>query len=509
MGIEIPIRILHLEDSPADAQLVQVMLHKAKVKFEYFFADNEKDFISFLENEEIDIILSDYHLPDYNGTEALLFAKSKYPLIPFVFVSGTMGEDVAIESLLNGATDYVLKNRLERLGSAVCRAVKEAEEQKARLDAEKALLQSEENFHRSLSESPLGIRIVSVGGRTIYANKAFLDIYEFSTLEEFNNTPAKIRYTPESFKLHLERKEKRENGEEVSDYELSIVRKNKEIRFVKVSRKEIIWDGEKHFQVINQDITDQKKLTLDLIAAKEKAEESDRLKTAFLHNISHEIRTPMNAIVGFSEFLEDPDLLPELRKQYVDIIVMSSNHLLSIITDIISIATIEAGQEKINETETRLNSTLELIQKQFLLRAEKQNIILNLLPNLPDTDFKILTDETKLVQILSNLIGNALKFTHKGHVDVGCEIFKMQNSESVKFSVEDTGIGIPSEMQDEIFKRFRQVENEATRQFGGSGLGLAITKAYVELLGGKIWVESEEGKGSKFYFTIPIHSDNS
>lgn len=502
--IENQIRILHLEDSPADAQLVQAMLRKAKVEFEYFFADNEKDFIDLLENQKIDIVLSDYHLPDFSGIEALNIARDKYPLIPFVFVSGTMGEDVAIESLLNGATDYVLKNRLERLGSAVIRAYNEAQAKMARFNAEKALLQSEENFHRSLSESPLGIRIVSVNGRTIYANKAFLDIYEFSTLEEFNNTPAKERYTPDSYKLHLERKEKRKNGEEVSDYELSIVRKNKDIRFVKVSRKEIIWDGTKHYQVINQDITDQKKLTLDLITAKEKAEESDRLKTAFLHNISHEIRTPMNAIVGFSEFLNDPDLLPEHRKQYIDIIIMSSNHLLSIITDIISIATIEAGQEKINETETNLNSTLELIQKQFMLRAEKQNIILNLYPSLPNADFKILTDEIKLVQILTNLIGNALKFTYKGHIDVGYEIVETIHELSLQFFVEDTGIGIPTEMQGEIFKRFRQVESATTRKFGGSGLGLAITKAYVELLGGKIWVESEEGKGSKFYFTIPL-----
>jgi two-component system CheB/CheR fusion protein len=655
-----PIKILHLEDDPNDAQLVKAMLKKANVEFEYFFTDNETDYLKYLDNQQVDIILSDYHLPDFSGTEALILAKTKYTHIPFVFVSGTMGEDVAIESLLNGATDYVLKNKLERLGSAVKRAYKEAQDHKARHFAEKALLQSEENFHRSISESPLGIRIVTVDGETIYANKAFLDIYEFSNLEEFNNTPAKNRYTTESFIQHQERKEKRKNGVDCFDYELSIVRKNNEIRYVKVSRKEIQWNGVKHYQVINLDITEQKILTLELLAAKEraeaseqnlqlknnelieknvliqtildnlpiglalnktdegdaiymnkkfeeiygwtyksivsistffekvypdkeyrkvildkimadiqtgdpekmhwenievtrqdgtkrvvnavniplfeqnimistvmdiselhqiqidlvkakeKAEESDRLKTAFLHNISHEIRTPMNAIVGFSEFLNDSELPPESRKKFTEIIVLSSNHLLSIITDIVNIATIEAGQEKLNFTETNLNSTLRGIHKQFELRAEKENISFNLKTPLPENEIKILTDETKLVQIFNNLIGNALKFTQKGYINFGYNIVETLHAETLhatsllQFFVEDTGIGIPIKMHDEIFKRFRQVESATTRQFGGSGLGLAISKAYVELMGGKIWIESETGKGSTFYFSIPF-----
>jgi PAS domain S-box-containing protein len=497
--MERAMNILHLEDNPADSQLVQSMLKKAKIEFEYFFADNEKDYQSHLKNQQIDIILSDYHLPDYSGTEALLFARNEYAHIPFVFVSGTMGEDVAIESLLNGATDYVLKNKLERLGSAVCRAYKEALELKTRIAAEKALQQSEENFHRSIAESPLGIRIVSVEGKTMYANKAFLDIYEFNNLEEFMNVPAKQRYTHDSFLLHEERKHKRKQGQEVKEYELSIIRKNNEIRHIKVSRKEIIWNGALHYQVINQDITEQKKLTHDLIKAKEKAEESDRLKTAFLHNISHEIRTPMNAIVGFSGFLNNPELLPEKRKYFTEIIVQSSNQLLSIITDIVNIATIEAGQEKVSETQFELISTLQTLYEQFLAKAKAQNIDLLIKPPLPEYEINILTDKTKLIQILSNILSNALKFTKIGQISFGFTI----KEQALEFMVQDTGIGIAPDMHEEIFNRFRQVESTLTRQFGGSGLGLSISKAYVELMGGKIWLESELKKGSIFYFTIP------
>jgi len=245
--MERSINILHLEDNLSDSQLVVSIFKKADVNFEYFLADNERDYIHTLETHNIDIILSDYNLPDYNGSEALLFAKNNYPLLPFVFLSGTIGEEIAIQSLRNGATDYILKNRMQRLVPAIQRAFREAQEQKARKKAEEDLYRSEENFRRSISESPLGIRIISVNGKTVYANKAFLDIYEFSSLKEFANTPAKNRYLPESFLQHLERKEKRQNGHDIFDYEISIVRKNGEIRHVKVSRKEVLWNAAIHY----------------------------------------------------------------------------------------------------------------------------------------------------------------------------------------------------------------------------------------------------------------------
>jgi PAS domain S-box-containing protein len=255
---------------------------------------------------------------------------------------------------------------------------------------------------------------------------------------------------------------------------------------------------------ISRDITRRKQVEEELVKAKEKAEESDHLKTAFLHNISHEIRTPMNAIIGFSGFLKKPNLLPEKRDHFVDIIIQSSNQLLSIITDIVNIATIEAGQEKLLEMEVNINSTLKLLFEQFTLNAQKKNITLNYKTSLPDNEALIISDNTKLTEILANLIGNALKFTKQGHVIFGYIL----NDRFLEFYVEDTGIGVPDTMQQEIFKRFRQVESTVARQFGGSGLGLSISKAYVELLGGKIWLKSTPDHGSIFYFTIPYRKGN-
>ncbi|HBG24834.1 MAG: hypothetical protein A2X17_02375 [Bacteroidetes bacterium GWF2_41_61] len=255
---------------------------------------------------------------------------------------------------------------------------------------------------------------------------------------------------------------------------------------------------------ISSDITERKLAEKELIGAKERAQESDRLKTAFLHNISHEIRTPMNAIVGFSGFLNDPDLTPEKRNDFIKIIIQSSDQLLAIIDDIMRIASIESGQETIQEDEININLICKLINEQFSPKANEKSITLSLKTPLADDEAIIFTDATKLTQILTNLIGNAFKFTRQGYINFGYKV----KGKQLEFYVGDSGIGIAKDMQEKIFNRFRQVETSDTRYFGGSGLGLSISKAYVEMLGGKMWLSSELGKGSVFYFTTPYKRSN-
>lgn len=236
----------------------------------------------------------------------------------------------------------------------------------------------------------------------------------------------------------------------------------------------------------------------NLLIAKEKAEESDKLKTAFLNNMSHEIRTPLNGILGFTDLLNDDTTTPENRHYYARIITQSGNQLLSIIDDIISISTIEAGQEKLRETVTDLNQVMALLYEQFKNKIDTSRVLLNYQSHIEPDESKVVIDKTKLIQVLSNLIGNAIKFTERGSVEFRCRIA----GNLIEFCVEDTGIGIPLEFHEMIFERFRQVRFNTSREYGGNGLGLAISKAYVELMGGKIWVESEPGHGAKFYFTI-------
>jgi PAS domain S-box-containing protein len=238
-----------------------------------------------------------------------------------------------------------------------------------------------------------------------------------------------------------------------------------------------------------------------LIEAKEKAEESDRLKSAFLANMSHEIRTPMNGIMGFSMMLADPLLPKETRDSYIRIVNSSCEQLLHIVNDIIDISKIEAGQIEVNESAFDLKILLNEVYTFYSSITREKGIKLELDQtrcNLTHNAF-IISDRTKLRQIFDNLLSNAVKFTPSGRIIMRCEL----RDGFIRFKVEDTGIGIESELQNIIFERFRQVESSFTKTYGGTGLGLAISKAYIEKLGGNIGVRSEFGIGSVFSFKLP------
>ena len=391
---------------------------------------------------------------------------------------------------------------------------------------EEALLRSEEKY-RTIFENVQDVFYqTNLEGKVLEISPSIRKFSEFKRDEVIGHPVSNLYYNPEDREVLLNIIKA---NKELNDYELKLKTKSGKIKYASINAR-LVFDSNGEPSRIDgaiRDITERKIAELqiqsnneqieaqnyelqnlidelnrsnnDLVIAKEKAEGSDRLKTAFLHNISHEIRTPMNAIIGFAEFLTEPDLSPEKAKHFTEIIINNSYQLLSIITDIINIATIEAGQERVFEKECNINSVLKELYEQFLLKVNAKDVRFTIKHLLPDQDAYIKTDETKLIQILTNLISNAIKFTAKGYINLGCTV----QDNLLKFFVEDTGIGIPSDMLNEIFNRFSQVESTTARQYGGSGLGLSISKAYVELLEGNIWIESELGKGSTFYFTVP------
>lgn len=252
------------------------------------------------------------------------------------------------------------------------------------------------------------------------------------------------------------------------------------------------------------EITEHKKMEEELFARKAKAEESDRLKTAFLNNLNHEIRTPLNAILGFSSLLKDTDLTAEDKDEFLSIIEESSIQLLNIINDIINISIIESDQIKVSKSEINLEEQIHYIHSLFDEEVKQKGLTLSV-SNSPNSSKSLVTDHEKFNTILTNLVSNAVKFTEKGSIEFG---YKTNNNHGdFEFFVKDTGIGISKEWQEAIFERFIQYDIIDKRVQYGLGLGLAISKAYVEILGGKMWVNSEEGKGSTFYFTLPNHSD--
>lgn len=248
------------------------------------------------------------------------------------------------------------------------------------------------------------------------------------------------------------------------------------------------------------DITEQKMIEKELYNAKVKAEESDNLKSAFLANMSHEIRTPMNCIMGFISILQTGEVSESERNEYLEIVKRNCDRLLKTLDDIIDISKIEAGQVKMNITEFDINEVLTNMYSMFKSEAESKGLeYYN--PDLITNDLSLIrTDREKIYSITTNLIKNALKYTLSGYVRYMCTV----NENEIMFSVEDSGIGIASNKQNMIFERFVQVDSSRKRSFEGSGLGLAITKAYVDMLGGSIWLESEENKGSTFHVKLPV-----
>ena len=239
-----------------------------------------------------------------------------------------------------------------------------------------------------------------------------------------------------------------------------------------------------------------------LKAEKHKAKEADKLKSVFLANMSHEIRTPMNGILGFMNLLKNPDLEESKRQRYFKIIRQSGTRMLGIINDLIDISKIEANQAEINCEEIDLTA---LIRDTCLLLkplCDKKKLELECEIRIPKTENRIKTDKNKVIQVLTNLIHNSIKFTGKGQILVKC----IQQDHRYEISVHDTGTGIHPKHKEQVFKRFHHSNSEENKKQQGAGLGLAISKAYIEMLGGRIWLESEQGKGSSFYFTLPLNS---
>jgi len=627
------IKILFIEDVNSDAELIWRQIEKEKIQFIKKLIETEEEYLDALASFIPDIIISDYSLPRFNGMQALIIKSEIAPSIPFILVTGSVNERVAVDCMKAGADDYIIKENLSRLGEAVKSALKKKEAARQKEIMEKMLKENEEKYRLMVDLSPDAIFIHS-GGRILFANPTTLRLFGAESFDSIKDLPV-ISFVHPDFKDIALNRIKRifETGKPTDYVEEKFIKLNNEVFDVEVigipviymgipavqtvvrdiSRRKLAeeklieseayyrtlidispdgiitadfegnitygsknaykifeepmnvsfvgrsvlnWlDPEYHQPIMDRfmdiikgntkpsigeykllkhdrsafwaelsscpiidakgntdgllivcrDISGRKKAEEELIRAKDKAEEGDRLKTAFLNNISHEIRTPMNAITGFSALLAEPDITKETQKSYIEIINQSSDYLLEVLNDIIEISNIEAGILRLKKNRINVNTLLIKLYKQFSPQAAEKGIELKLKTVLPDNEANIFTDNAKLIQIISNLLSNALKFTLHGKIEFG---YSLAN-EDLEFFVSDTGIGISEDQHQKIFNRFYQVEHsDKSLLYEGTGLGLSISKKYIELLNGKIWLKSKPGFGTIFYFTIPYEEEN-
>lgn len=381
-----------------------------------------------------------------------------------------------------------------------------------RKQAEEVLRASEENYRELVEQIPDGVYKSTHDGKFVEVNSAMVKMLGYNSKEEL--LAIDIKNDLYVYDTDRQYSKLNELNQELAVFQVR--KKDGEVIWVEVhgwySLKKSPKKNDR--QGIMRDVTGNKfselKLknqNIELIRAKNKAEESDQLKSAFLSNMSHEIRTPMNGILGFSELLKEPNLTGDRQQEYISIIEKSGQRMLNILNDIVSISKIESGLMEVNIQDTNINEQIDFIHSFFKFEIEGKGIRFLIKNSLKGKEAYIRSDSEKIYGILTNLIKNAIKFTKEGTIELGCRLRKDKESPELEFYVKDTGIGIPKDRQKPIFDRFIQADVSGKMAYQGAGLGLSISKAYVELLGGEIWTESKEGKGSVFCFTLPCRTE--
>ncbi len=490
-----PIRVLIVEDSEDDAILLLRELRRGGCDPISERVDTPAAMTDALAGQMWDIVIADYSMPHFSAPEALKLMQKSGLDLPFIIVSGKIGEDTAVAAMKAGVHDYIMKNNLARLVPVIDRELQEAKARREHKQAEGALQESEAKNRALLDAIPdMMLRIskdCTILDFKAAKNPGPLVPDDFLNMKLNELLPAEVAqqavyFTGQSlqtgetqiFEFQLE-----ENGK-LNDYET---------RFVVSGQNEVL--------TIVRDITERKQAEI-LRLENEQLAYASKAKSEFLATVSHELRTPLTSIIGFSLLLKEMKhgKLNEKQESYVDNILTGSSHLLHLISDILDTTKIEAGKleltiGKISVPEV-LNETINLIKE----NAETHNVILKC-----EIDHQldvIEADQQRLKQILLNLLNNAVKFSKKEGGTV--TLTAKKEGDMAQFSVSDSGIGIRDVDMGKLFNMFQQVDTGNTRQYSGTGLGLAISKQLVELHGGSIMVESEYGKGSTFTFLLPI-----
>jgi PAS domain S-box-containing protein len=492
------LRVLIVDDSEDDAALLLMALRRGQWEVTHQRVDTPQEMSAALDAHPWDLIIADYAMPNFSGPAALAMARQRAVNIPFILVSGHVGEETAVQSMRAGADDYLFKGDLTRLVPAVERELHDFEGRRKAEHTERQLQKGEHQLAAAQHLAHLGTWHVDL--------RTHIAVWSDEACRILGSAPGETGLTFQQFLAYLHPDDRslidvclRSSDQTLIAQDCRIVCPNAAAQFVHI-RGEIIRD--ENGKVIAttgmiQDITERHMVDVQLLRAKEVAEAANIAKSEFLANMSHEIRTPMTAIVGFADMMlrNQPGALDPA--ECVQTIRRNAAHLLELINEILDLSKIEAGQMT---TERIRCDLLQLLAEVALLmrsRAAQRTLQfkVSFSGGIPRY---IRTDALRLRQILVNLLGNAIKFTNSGTVElsVGCE--NSPGSSVLRINVRDSGIGMTAEQLGRIFEPFTQGEQSTTRRYGGTGLGLTISRKLARFLGGDISVTSVLGVGSDF-----------
>ena len=494
--------ILIVEDTQTDAFLAEREVRKVLPGSSFLVVDSWEDFELRLTDLRPDLILSDFNLPGFDGFDVLRLVGKNAAETPVIIVTGALNEETAVECMRRGAWDYVLKDNVARLGSAVISALERKAERDGHRMAAEALRQREALFRNLFQEhSAVKLLIDPETGGIVDANRAAVDYYGWPRERLVSMNIGEINVIPEA-KLTIAMSEvsSRRRGH----FELQQRLADGTIRDVEVFSSRIEAEDNVLLHSIVHDITDRKIAEQELIRAKDEAESANRVKSEFLANMSHEIRTPLNGVMGLLQLLKTTSLNSE-QDEYIDMAMRSSYRLTRLLSDILDISSIEQGKLVIRPGVMDLRALETSVRELFGVTAREKGIDLacRFYPDLPP---QVVGDEGRVLQVLFNLVGNALKFTDRGAVTLEVSPLPANGSDTVRvlIVVTDTGIGIPEDKLGALFTPFFQVDSSYTRKHQGAGLGLAIVHRLVGLMNGKMFVDSLPGKGTSVSIVLPF-----
>jgi PAS domain S-box-containing protein len=495
------VQVLVVEDNASDVRLLREMFSKERPgSFELKHLLRMGEAEAHLAKGGVDIVLLDMGLPDGHGLDTVRRSLAAAPGVPVIVLTGLDDETLATQAMREGAQDYLIKGQIEN--RALPRALRHAIE-RHELDQR---LRDQQFYTRSLIESNIDA-LMTIDARGI--------ITDVNKQMEALTGCARDELIGQAFKHQFTDPDRAEAGitrvlgeTKLTDYELTVRAQNGTETVVSYNAT-TFYDREKRLQGVfaaARDITERKRFecalqekNIELEKAKALAEDANRAKSDFLSSMSHEIRTPMNAILGMAEMLWESHLDTDQR-QYVEVFRRAGSHLLLLINEILDLAKIEAGHLEMELVRFDLEEVVEHVVELTAVKARAKGLVM--LSHLsPDVPTSLMGDPTRLSQILVNLLGNAVKFTNSGEVVLTIRNDESREAGRIDFAIRDTGIGVPSDKLENIFRDFTQADTSTTRKYGGTGLGLGISRRLVEAMGGQLTATSAVGKGSTFRFS--------